>query len=351
VWANPDGSFTRKVAAVPERWRDDRGGWHDLDLTLAAGADGSLAPRSAVPGAAPRLPATADGPATLPTGAGVFGLAHPGAARQPAASSGGRARYVGALGGRDLVAQVLVHGLEESVVLPDAAAPASWTDVFTVPVGVDARAGGSGVEFVDAAGRVVASFGGGVAHDANQAAPGGQGAAAGVATRLVGRAGRTVRVQVGVDPGWVADPARVFPVTVDPVFYANTAGAGNDTWVQSDQSDPSVPSGWSSTRLRMGYGFGPDGPGGTAVARTLLWFDVGSPVAGNKLVSEAHLAIYNDSSSSCTPKAVYASGLASGFNAATRWNTAPGADGSGWCRPRPLPTAPPGARRRGRPWI
>ena len=33
VWANPDGSLTRKMAAVPERWRDGQGGWHDLDLT------------------------------------------------------------------------------------------------------------------------------------------------------------------------------------------------------------------------------------------------------------------------------------------------------------------------------
>jgi len=79
------------------------------------------------------------------------------------------------------------------------------------------------VEFVDAAGQVVASFGGGRAHDQTPGVVGGNGVETDVASRLVSQDGQQVSVRVSVDPAWVADAARVFPVTVDPLFYVNTA--------------------------------------------------------------------------------------------------------------------------------
>jgi len=267
---------------------------------------------------------------TLSTGAGVFGLAHPGASAAPPLTSGGLVRYQGALGGRDLQVRVLVHGVEESVVLDSAAAVTSWTDVFTVPAGVSARAGGPGVEFVDAAGQVVASFGGGRAHDQTPGVVGGNGVETDVASRLVSQDGQQVSVRVSVDPAWVADAARVFPVTVDPLFYVNTASrGGSDTFTENDSSVPQ----WSSTEVKIGYGFG---GAGTAVARSYLRFDLGSAPGGDLVVDEAHLRIFNKASGTkasggdpCAAQPVTLRGLASGFNSSTIWANQPGGDSFG----------------------
>lgn len=202
-------------------------------------AEGWLRPRAAA-AAAPRLLAQA-GPAAGPVvevgaDAQVFAWGPQGAGSAPAVTSrpagpagAARARYAGLMpGGRDLQLDVTAGGVRESVVLPDRAgaltAP-SYSDVFTVPAGVTARQGAGGVEFVDPLGALVASFGGGHAFDSapsDSAEP----AHAPVAAGLGSQTGRQVTVTVGVDRVWLADPARVFPVTIDPEFYSNTTGPG-----------------------------------------------------------------------------------------------------------------------------
>jgi len=164
--ANPDGTMTSVVSPVPVRYQDGAGAWHDIDLTLAGQLDGSVAARAAVPG--PHLARSADGPLHIPTSAGDIIAVHPGASKATAVLSANRASYSRGLGSRDLSESVLVHGVEEGVVLHSAADPASYTVTFTLPVGVTAKSVPNyGVAFDDAAGKQLLAYGGGFTHDAN----------------------------------------------------------------------------------------------------------------------------------------------------------------------------------------
>ncbi len=331
--AQPDGTLTTEVSAGPVRFQDPAGAWQPIDLELVA-AGGRLRPRAAAL-SAPRLLAQA-GPAAGPVvevgaGAQVFAWGPQGAGSAAAVTSrpagpaaAGRVRYPGLLpGGRDLQLDVTAGGVRESVVLPDRAgaltAP-SYTDVFTVPAGATARQAAGGVEFVDPAGVVVASFGGGHAYDSapsDSAEP----AQTAVTTRVAAQAGRQVTVTVGIDPVWLADPARVFPVTIDPEFYSNTTGpGGTDAYI--DAANPTTGEGsYDPGVLKLGTR-----PGGAT--ETLLGF--GLPVEltqqDNNVLSGT-LTVFNDYSYACpssTMPAVQVTGNAGPWAAGSvTWNNAP----------------------------
>ncbi len=198
------------LTTQPTRYLQN-GVWKDLDDTLVAGADGSLAPKSA-PGST-RLPSRADGVTTLDTPAGPIAIRHPGASSASAKASKASAAYAGALGRRDLLAVLTADGVEEFVTLPDAAAGASYQLEVTLPPGLSARDGESGVEFVDAAGKVVAAANDGWAADAHTPIP----SLSPVEVRVAGAKGQTVTLEVALrSPEWLRDPATRFPVVIDP---------------------------------------------------------------------------------------------------------------------------------------
>ena len=308
------------------RYRSD-GRWVDYDLNLAVGPDGLLH-AAAAPGAA-RLAAATAGPhapvATVETPAGQFRLRHPQAAA-PAAASLHRATatYPGALGGgRSLELAVTPEGFEETVVVPDAGAPVTYLDHISLPAGVRARqASPTDIEFVDGAGAVVATFGGGMASDATFPAAG-LAATTPVTVRLVGTEATPAReaiISVGVDPAWLAEPGRAWPLRIDPLFTTSTATAGADTYIYS--ADPNSSFGSS------GWLFTGSGDGGISVARSLVRFDLSS-LPPSHFVTESHLSLYEWYSPSCSARSVTASGLGGPFSNTTTWNTAPPLDGAG----------------------
>lgn len=315
TWANPDGSFETKMTSAPTRWRSADGSWRDVDLTLTRSADGSWSP--AASGVPVRVPATAAGSVGL---TGGLSLSHPDAGTASAAVAGATATYPGPDGG-SLVLRALTSGLEESVVVPSATVPGSYTDVFALPAGVTARQSAGAVEFIDSSGALVASFGSGAAHDSSTTDAG-----VAVSTTLVSVSARYATVRVGVDAEWLADPTRAFPVTIDPLYYSNTstggATGGQDSWVESDSST----SQYTSTELRVGYGYGSLG---TAVARTLVEFQDNNSVipATNVVVTEAHMEINQSTASKCV--VTYVKGLAAGFSNSTLWNNQPAFDSHG----------------------
>ncbi len=320
-FANPDGTQTSVVSPIPVRLKDSSGAWRDIDLTLAPALDGTLGGK--VTGAGLRLAPIANGLVRIPTPAGDIVAVHDGASLAPAATTTNTATYSHALGDRDVTESLLVHGAEEGVVLHKATDPTSYTTTFTVPAGVTAKQlANYGVEFVDPAGKQLLAYGGGFTHDANPSNIYPDGAQTDTVTTLVGQTGSTVTVTVGFDPTFLADPARVFPVTVDPSYYTNTwtSGGGQDTWVEADSST----SQYASHELRVGYGFGTSG---TAVARTLLEFQIAGLANPNNYVTEAHMAINQFAATQCAP--TYTNGLASGFTGSTIWSNQPGADGKG----------------------
>jgi RHS repeat-associated protein len=93
---------------------------------------------------------------------------------------------------------------------------------------------------------------------------------------------------IAPDAAWFMDPARAFPVTVDPTYVSGTTKAVFDTWVRSgvttDQS--------ASTDLQVGYD-------GSFWARSFLNFTT-AQFAGKDILS-ANISLWQHSSLSCTP--------------------------------------------------
>lgn len=324
VWINDDGTRTAAISTRPSRYFDGSR-WVDYDLRLAPGTDGALH-AAAAPGAA-RLAASVAGPlagvASVDTSAGTLALRHPEAVATAvgAAVAGPSATYgAGLAGGRSVEEAATADGFEETVVLPAAASPAAYLDAVSLPAGVTARqATASTVEFVDASGSVLASFGAGRATDA--AFPsGGLGATAAVSVQLV--ATTTVPrheavLSVGVDPTWLAAPGRAWPVRIDPVFSTDTSATGTDTYVYS--SDPASSFGTSN------WLFTGSGNGGVSIARSLVRFDL-SGIPASNFVTDAHLSAYEWYAPGCTATTVVASSLAAPFSNTTTWNTRPATD-------------------------
>ncbi|MDQ6927476.1 MAG: DNRLRE domain-containing protein, partial [Actinomycetota bacterium] len=322
VYVNADGSHTAAVSPAAVRYQSPDGRWTDTNLDLAAAPDGSLSAKAAASSA--RLAPTADGTATLPTPNGPITLRNADAAQSKATVSREKATYPKALpGGRDLSLALVPDGVEQSVVVPSAQSPTTYLNDLTLPPGLSAREATGGIEFVDGAGAVVATFGGAMAYDASfpKVVADNMGP---VGVHIVDVKGGAVTVEVGVDPGWLAAPGRAFPVTVDPwLVYGHSSN-------EASNRDTNVIGGSSAntsfgTSPYLGLG---STDGGVTVARDLLWFDVSS-LGATASVTNAFLRIDDWYSASCSPTGVNLYGLGGSFSASSTWNTQPALDASG----------------------
>ncbi|HEX8770986.1 MAG TPA: DNRLRE domain-containing protein, partial [Acidimicrobiales bacterium] len=126
-------------------------------------------------------------------------------------------------------------------------------------------------------------------------------------------------VEVGVDPAWLSDPTRIFPVTVDPtvttVLYSLPGyGRQNMVW-------EAVPSTAYTTPLDAGNIAGR--------IRTLLWFNLGITPAPNLTVTGSYLRVYNKWAPTCLSSFAALYGVGGPWNQAVTWNTRPARDAAG----------------------
>ncbi|WP_432499482.1 DNRLRE domain-containing protein [Kineococcus gynurae] len=327
---------------------------------VQVGVDLEVAPADAAPapGEGPEAPGPIAGAA--PAAAQLQSLrAGPTLAAATAATSegdggvGSEAAFPGVLKGeRDYSVAVTATGAEESVVIDSrervsaaggAAAAAVYRNSFSLPAGITVRQAAArdgvaaevlGVEFVDSTGTVIATYGGGKAYDSSSNEVG-EPATAPVATRLLAvapatGAGRgTATVEVSVDPTWVGDNARVFPVTIDPHIatgsgFSGTTASGStgsaDAYV--DEAFPTTAEGvQDANRLLMGVR-----PinGANKNSATLLYFNLGDLVGSENTITAASLSLWNNYSYSCTAYGVRVDAALTPWNASTvTWNTGP----------------------------
>jgi hypothetical protein len=190
------------------------------------------------------------------------------------------------------------------------------------------------VEFVDANGVVIATFGGGKAYDSSSNEVE-EPATVAVATRLLatttgaGSTAGSATVEISVDPTWIADAARTFPVTIDPhmatgtSFFGSTGTNGSanvDAYV--DEANPTVAEGvQDSGRLLAGYR--PIG-GANKASTTLVSFNLGDLVGSENTITSAQFSLWNNYSYSCSPAGLWVDAATSSWNPATvTWNTRP----------------------------
>jgi RHS repeat-associated protein len=118
------------------------------------------------------------------------------------------------------------------------------------------------------------------------------------------------RLNLAPSMAWLADPATVYPVTIDPTVNATVAGGG-DTWVQDNITTSEI----SDYRLRVGE------YGGVHMSRSYLWWKGLTAVTGKHILS-ASVKLWNWDVNSCTAATMHASRLTSQFTSGTTWTAA-----------------------------
>ena len=320
TWANPDGTMTTEAHAAPIRFKAANGAWQPIDLTLAKGTDGTVAPLGHKMGLQLGKRNSAAG--------GVFASAGSGTGRQvewlapftlpEPMIDGTKATYAEVQPGVDLTLDARRSGFEADFIVKERPARAP---VWRIPLrtkGLTARQFEDGtIEFVDAKNvvhsRIPVAYMWDAVTDPATKDPVNK-AIVNVAVEQVSAGNATL--VIAPDATWFLDPARVFPVTVDPT-YANTPVLSSfDTFVQS---------GWpndlsSTVDLRVGKN-------GTTTEQSFLNF-AGSAFHGRDVIA-AHLSIMQYGATTCTPTQVnlHASLPAS---PQTRWTNRPVTSSTVW---------------------
>ena len=248
TYANPDGSETKQVFAEPAAFEEVDGTWTQFDATLVDVGD--RAEVAAVQGEISFADSSAD-PAImeLTTDKGsTVGFSLVGAADAPAIVDDGSVLYEDVFQGTDLVEQGVYGGVKEVFVvnvLPSSA-PVYRFDLDLD--GLSARTRNDRIELVDRQGFVAYVIPQGIAWDSNSSIVE-EARQVPVTTRLV-RSGTGWAVEVEPSYVWMSDPARVFPLMIDPTVRmpVNSAGAFDGYVVDT------VPYGYYDTGIdRIGY--------------------------------------------------------------------------------------------------
>ncbi len=260
---NADGSYTVRSSTTPMNYQAADGTWQPIDTTLVKGVDGrwhagansfgvSFAPGKPVSGltehlapldrtsAAPSAAAAGTAPAaaslgqvadlTLGSGQAV-GWSLSGANDVTASTSpdGRTVSYPGVLTDTTLTETSESFGVAESLVLSSASAPNSWTFPLSLTGVTLAQGAGNTWNLVSSTGAVVAMLGAPGATDSNIDPHTGMGASTGNVSYSLSTVGGVQQLTMTLDPAWLHDAARVFPVTVDPTV--SIAGQKQSTYV------------------------------------------------------------------------------------------------------------------------
>ncbi|WP_123603063.1 LamG-like jellyroll fold domain-containing protein [Micromonospora sp. Llam0] len=146
-----------------------------------------------------------------------FGIAD--AAAVPAVTSGSDIRFADVRPDADLVLTPTKTGVSESIVLKSADAPTQWNFPLRLQ-GLAPELVGGGVELRDEAGEVRANIPPGFMYDSTPDPKTGAGVRSNGVTYALDRVGDAWNLRVTMDGRWLRDPARKFPVVVDPPITA-----------------------------------------------------------------------------------------------------------------------------------
>nr|WP_308434583.1 LamG-like jellyroll fold domain-containing protein [Streptomyces melanogenes] len=302
TYLNEDGTRTTRFYDEPVNFRGADGQWKEVDTRLAR----SAGPRTMSASDQGWAPAATESPISFGDYANSdplvqiaygdsasVGYAVEGAAAVKGSTDGSMIRYPDIRTSADLELLAGNDSVKETIVLKSKDAPTQWRFPLALN-GVTARlADSGGLEFVNAAGTVQAWMPSGWMEDAKVGENTNEGQiSTGVRYSLAEEAGRQILV-VTLDQQWLADPARVFPVKVDPSVSRFDATVA--TYLQSPYNQNFT----SATVMKVGT---PDG--GDSKALGLLRFAGVEKTLKNAWVVNASLSLYNTWSYSCDAKPV-----------------------------------------------
>lgn len=318
VWAQPDATFKARLHGAPQRFQDG-GVWRELDLTLEVRPDGSVAPKAHPRGLVLAGPNTASEVdlVSVRTGADPasqrVSMTWTGVLPAPVLE-GHKATYVDALPGIDVQVVVSPVGFEQFLVVKSAAALARVDDArlgFKAGELSPVLEASGGIAFKDAAGNAVVATPTAWMWDAAADPAAGlpdQTSRVGLGLDPPAAAGAAHRLRLLPDQAWLADPARQFPITIDPGLTAD-----KDLYVRKNSPNSNY---IGSTELLLGTS-----DGGSNTARSFLRWDW-SPIFG-KSITYGKLLLWEHHAYSCTA-AEWQLLLSSWVDHTTTWNNMPG---------------------------
>ncbi|MEH1092231.1 LamG-like jellyroll fold domain-containing protein [Micromonospora sp. CPCC 205739] len=245
VYANADGSYTKRTYDRPVNYRATDGSWRKIDSGLVRQADGRLHVKAnglgiSVAGAA--APTTAGARAATPgndlarvalTSGESVGYQLEGATLATPVVDGATAHYRDILPHTDLELTAFDAGVKETIVLRSAEAASSW--VFPLRLsGLTPRLTAQGsVELLNADGKAVAWFPRGFMQDSKVDPKSGAPAESDKVVFELVTVGGAPALKVTADQAWLRDPARQYPVRIDPTATTGTTG---DVFVDNDST-------------------------------------------------------------------------------------------------------------------
>jgi hypothetical protein len=286
-----DGSYQAQIFSQPIRFKDASGAWQNFDTSLVAAgtgvyhsADTPVAITIGASGAgSPPAQLSADGY----TVTWALQNSSAGVALAPAAST---ASYLGTATDTTLSYTVLNWGIEQTLTLASPAAPSGFTCTLTHP-GLTLAQDSGGQWGLYVPGDPVAIFflSGITVTDSSTDAYGNPVGCAAAAMTVTPGSGQST-LTYSVPSSWLSDPARVYPVTIDPTLTKNplTGNSGNpygDTTVSS--GNPGNAHGTETTL----YAGNSTVTGCTGYCRSLVGFNL-SAIPSGAFVDSATFSAY-----------------------------------------------------------
>jgi RHS repeat-associated protein len=346
LYRNPDGSYTNRVFQIRTNYKASDGKYYPIDPTLVPGTDGRLkvaahainvtVPAGNVPSWGAGQSASSDPSAnpdeeagarahgtelvsiTFPTGQS-FGYELQGARIGTSTVDRSMVRYENVLPDTDIEIVATQVGVEDTLILKHRGGPNSW--VFPLRLdGITARVeSGGSIVLLDAVGKKLARIPTGIMQDSKVQPDGEFATSQGIAYELITVDGKPA-MKVTADTAWLNDPARVYPVRIDPP--AQLWDDTGDAYVTQNDTR------WGENSL----GLGCYNPGsGCDHRRTFLAFDnftsyaYGPPnnnLAGMRITGAA-LHIFHTWSEDCpSTRSVYA------YRVTQNWGRWDGSGGS-----------------------
>ncbi|MBE1497549.1 RHS repeat-associated protein [Amycolatopsis lexingtonensis] len=288
TYANTDGTLTTEFGEEPINFRAPDGSYQPIDTAIVPAGTGwsNAADAERITFAAKA--AGNDLVHVTLDGDHEFGYGVGGAVPSAGAVSGSRIVYPGVRAGADLRLDVVPGGVKETLVLTSPEAAATWDFPLRLkglrPSLVDGR-----ISLTDTSGRERARIPAGFMTDSRRdPATGDPARSEGVTYELRENAGAFV-LRVKLDPNWLKDSARVYPVEVDP-SVETTASDGAAVFQGGSRLD-------GSTELKIGT------TGSVKAASYLSFSGVESRLRNHKILG-AQLTLKSTWSWSCQPRPV-----------------------------------------------
>ncbi len=284
-----DGRVQAEVSSTPMHYRDSAGRLQPIDTRVRPANRAGIAFTNQTNTFVGSFGTGTDRLASFDVGGrGVtLGVAGPGRPLKPTAD-GDKVTFAGALGaGTDVSYRISSTGLKEALVL--SRPPADTTFTFTLDLrGLTAKPledGSIGFYPADRDNQPLLVMPKPFMYDSRAEAGSPYGTSwSGAVTQTLGRAGNRLTVTVAADKAWLHDPARVYPVVIDPTIKIQpTPSESQDAMIISDDPNGNYDGSW---RLSVGTT-------AAARARSLVKFDLSGVPAGTQLDS-ANLQLYFD---------------------------------------------------------